>query len=433
MLGAVLFLIDLAVAAPLGDNLARVDRSPAGFAVSCADGERAWAEFSKLSGMLGTGGVGRERWAPIFAAGAPVVSAIDPKTHRYEFAFPSPGSTEAVAAALTADDPTAVAVLAPTGWLVRRRDEEYRLRVDDGWAHVEIGPAAPDVTVHEAPVALLDALPGDDGCLLVGRLPTEEGDALAGDFGVHVPLASGQPIRFAIAGTSAELASVIPLAPRAPVDIHTQLAPAAVLSLGVAFDRVDLRLFFKGGDLARARALQRLLPITAGVMFAVVGEGPAEMQLAAVLPLADVDGAVLSAEVVARRAARALRAMKLKVERLDATHFRAQVDEDWFWFAGRPGALYGSTGQAAVSQMEQGGGANWAGAAFADQAARFPLVLSSWLILDAEGKPQRLGDAVSLALGVHHGVVTGELVLPLTPAELGGFLAMLRKLGGDEE
>ncbi|MSQ01637.1 MAG: hypothetical protein EXR71_07060 [Myxococcales bacterium] len=428
-----LFLTQLGLAAPLGDHLAHVDRSPAGFAVSCSDGERAWTGFSSVSDMLGSESGGRERWAPIFSAGVPVVSAIDSKTHRYEFAFPTPGSAEAVAAALTADDPTATAVFSPSGWLVRRREEEYRLRVDDGWAHLEIGPTAPDLTVHDAPVALLGALPSEEGCLVVGRLPAEEGEPLAGDFGVHVPLVPGEPIRFALAGASAELASVIPLAPRSPLEVRTRLAPAAVMSVGVAFDRVDMRFFFKGGDLARARALQRLLPITTGVMFAVVGEGPAEMQLAAVLPLAEVDGATLSAEVVARRAARALRAMKLRVERLDKTHFRAQVDEDWFWFAGRPGALYGSTGQAAVSQMEQGNGTSWAGAAFADQAERFPLVLSSWLILDAEDKPQRLGDAVSLALGVHHGVVAGELVLPLTPSELGGLLAMLRKLVEDGE
>jgi len=430
-------LLAAALAGPLAENLRHVARSPNGMVVSCADGERAWIELARLGPLFG-GAADRERWAPVFAAGVPVIAALDLDQARVEMAFPSALGAEGVARAMADDDPEATAEFTAAGWVVRRREEAYRVGVVDGWAHINLGADAPEAALRGAPAPLLAALPGEDGCLVLGRLPEGDDVRLVGDYGVHFPLGSDDPIRFAVTGAPAELASIIPLDPRPARTLRTRLRPTAVASVGVAFDRIDFRLLLRGAELARARALQRTLPLTTGALLAIIGETPGEMQAAAVLPLAPVRGAVLPAAAVARRAAGVLRGMKFPIEVLDATHFRAGLEDgDWIWLAGTPGALYLSTGQAALADMERNEGEAWAAGSFADQAGRFPLVVASHLAPDAAGEPQRLDEAISLAVGVHGGVVSGELALALTSEErlglLGGLRVWLERLGETEE
>lgn len=423
------FVWGTAVAGTLGANLEQVARAPQGLAVSCGDGAAARLELARLGPLVGEAeGLGGGRLAPAFRPGVPVVAAVDPAAHRVEVAFPSALGAEPVAQALAAADPDGVATFTAEGWVVTTGDDVAHVRVDAGWAHVVVGPGAEaELAVRGGPDTLLAALPHAEGCLLLGRLPPDEDGSLGGDFGVHFPLGGEGPIRFAVTGAPAELASVIPLDPQPARTMRTRLPPAAVASVGVAFDRIDLRFFLRGAELAKGRALQRALPVTAGVLVAIVGDGPGDLEAAAVLPLAPVGGAVLSAKAVARRATRVFRSLKFPVERLDDTHLRARLEGgDWLWLAGVDGALHLSTGQRALAEMELGEGEPWAQGAFADQSGRFPVVLSSWVAPDPDGAPVRLDQPISLAVGVHQGVVTGELVLALSPMELLGALAGMR-------
>lgn len=396
-------------------------------ALVCSSAKDAWTRMARLSAAMDEEPeAGRmeallagKAAAELFDEESRLTMSFWREAGAAEVAFDSTRTARQVADAIAGLDLAGTTTVRPDadGWIVRDgAGSESRVTVEAGRALIRDGtpPRDPD---HIVPVQLLEAMPERPGCVAVLHLP--EGELGTLDLAVHVSFVHAEPATFALAGRSIDVLEGVLLDPGRPAEVRTPTAPEGVVVLGVGLDGIDFSKFLEGRALRKARRAQSALPVCAGTTVGVFAGGAMPV-VALSMPLPER----MSARRVARRARKVARGLGLEVERTDATHFLSRDGQVEVMASAQRGRLLLATDAGVLRGMEAAEGEAWVRPEVADLAARYPLVVSSLLVPSpGDGPPVRLDTPLTFAVGLQPGLLSGQVVIPLTIEELGELAA----------
>lgn len=410
------------------EDLAPVATGKPDFAVTCSSAQTAWAAMGQLLGVMDLAkpdapladGLPWNGGSALFEPDSRLAVRFGSDDGSLLVRFTTAATSEEIARRFaglaTAGERSAL--LGADGWEVRSVDGvTWRVETAAGWASILRTDRALG-SDPGLPPALRAAIPSPgDGCLAWMHLDGKEPFG-AVDIAAQLPLVLGQPIRFAIVGDALVPLEGVFFDPQPPIEIRSTRKPDGLAILGVGLDGIDFSRVLRGGALRGARRLQRQLPITTGTVLAVLPGDP-EPMIAAVLPVAGH----LKAAPLARRLKRVLKALDVRAEPIDATHFVIDLQGSVFHVATVDGRILLTDDLPLLYDISQNVGDLWIQGDLAARAARYPLVLSLSVLPDPTA-PQRLDPPFTLAIDLVEGVVRGETVVPLT-------LQQLRELGKD--
>lgn len=264
--------------------------------------------------------------------------------------------------------------------------------------------------LEPGPVAdpVLAALPdGGEGCAVVVGFPLGGNPAMAklagAQLGLYIPLDSAQSARFALSlPTSTPTPDLVLAGP--PADVRTPVAPDAWATVGFSFADMDTSALPEDRA-AKIKKAQRYLPLAGGI---TIGGFMPDMAIGVYAPLARPWSAKKTMAHVRTALARQDQAPFTVI---DPLHVEVTFQQKTYVVTARQGAIVAGTTPELAAALALNVGTPWLTAADRARAAGWLLAVQARTLPAATGITPP--DPLWLAMRLDHGLLVGELALPL--------------------